>query len=81
MQCVYGTGETGKLGNVGVILPGDGCGNVLCVRVRACVRVSASASPLLCSGMGVTVVRVWFYTVVEHNLTTFDVSRRRVLRV
>jgi hypothetical protein len=42
VQCVYGTGETGKLGNVGVILPGGGCGNVLCVRVRACVCVGKS---------------------------------------
>jgi len=43
--------------------------------VRACVGKSGS---LLCSGMGVTVVRVWLYTVVEHNMTTYDVSRRRV---
>lgn len=79
MHCVYGTDETGKLGNVRMILPGDGCGNVLCVCVRACARTRAGKSgSLLCSGMGVTVVRVWFYTVVEHNLTNFDVSLRRV---
>jgi hypothetical protein len=48
----------------------------MCLYV-VCVCVGKSVSSL-CYGMGVTVVWVCLYTVVEHNLTTYDVSRRRV---